>query len=118
MCFSRHSCSPPPINSRQRVSEKNAGIITFLAYIAVLALLPLFMGLVQAAFYEEITNPTIPQAPVYNAIPQAPVYAVPAPQAPVNNAAPQAPKAFCPECGAAYPSEAARFCIGCGKPRA
>ena len=94
------------------------GIITFLAYIAVLALLPLFMGLVQAAFYEEITNPTVPQAPVYNAIPQAPVYAVPAPQAPVNNAAPQAPKAFCPECGAAYPSEAARFCIGCGKPRA
>lgn len=94
------------------------GIITFLAYIAVLVLLPLFMGLVQAAFYEEITNPTVPQAPVYNAIPQAPVYAVPAPQAPVNDAAPQAPKAFCPECGAAYPSEAARFCIGCGKPRA
>ena len=98
------------------------GLITFVAYIAVIALAPLFMGLVQAAFYEEISNPTVPQAPVYNAIPQAPVYGVPAPQAPVyGTPAPQAPQAstgFCPECGAAYPSEAARFCIGCGKPRA
>ncbi len=35
------------------------GILIFLVYIAAIVLMPLFMGLVQAAFYEEITNPTI-----------------------------------------------------------
>ena len=41
------------------------GIVIFVLYIAVFALAPLFMGLVGAAFYEEISNPTIPVAPSY-----------------------------------------------------
>lgn len=72
-----------------------------LAMIAVLLLSPLFLGLVQAAFYEEISNPTIPQTPVYGA--------------PVQ---PQGTASFCPNCGAPYSSEDAAFCTSCGKPRA
>lgn len=72
-------------------------IIAAVGTIAVSALSPLFVGLVQAAFYEEITNPTIPQKPAD---------------------APRAPGAFCPYCGTAYESESARFCGVCGKPRA
>ena len=73
------------------------GIITFLAAVAVMALTPLFLGLVQAAFYEEITNPTIPAAPV------APV----APVAPAGT--------FCPNCGAPVAPNA-KFCGKCGQP--
>lgn len=73
-------------------------LITFVGVIAVAVLSPLFMGLVQAAFYEEITNPTIPCV-VYGA------------------AAPAAPGAFCPNCGTPYASEDAQFCTGCGQPR-
>lgn len=75
------------------------GIITALGTIAVGALSPLFLGLVQAAFYEEISNPTIPQAP-----------------APAMDA-PQAPGAFCPHCGTPYATEEAKFCARCGQPR-
>lgn len=76
------------------------GIVSAVVTIAVSALSPLFLGLVQAAFYEEISNPT----PV-----QAPVAAI---------EAPEAPTAFCPHCGTAYTSEDAKFCAGCGQPRA
>ena len=58
------------------------------------ALSPLFVGLVQAAFYEEITNPTIPT------ISRLPARGV-----------------FCSKCGNAYPSEDAQFCSVCGTPR-
>ena len=69
--------------------------------IAVPILLPLFMGLVQAAFYEEISNPTIPVVRV---------------GAPVQ---PQAGEAgFCTNCGAPFASADAQFCTSCGKPRA
>lgn len=79
------------------------GIITALGTIAVSALSPLFIGLVQAAFYEEISNPTIPQ--------------IPAPQAPVYNAAPHTHGGFCPHCGTPFASEEAKFCASCGQPR-
>lgn len=69
------------------------GIIVALGTLAVGALSPLFLGLVQAAFYEEITHPTMPRA-----------------AAPVRGA-------FCPNCGTAYATEDAQFCTVCGKPR-
>lgn len=69
-------------------------IIIMLGMAAVAALSPLFVGLVQAAFYEEITNPTIPT------ISRLP-----------------ARGAFCSKCGNAYPSEDAQFCSVCGTPR-
>ena len=65
-------------------------LIIALGIIVVGALSPLFMGLVQAAFYEEITNPTIDTS--------------------VGGA-------FCPNCGTPYASEKAQFCAVCGKPR-
>ena len=101
--------------------------------IAYMALQPLFTGLVQAAFYEEITNPTIPAkpepkpepAPVVVEAPAAPVIkATPAmrpaeplytPAAPVAPAAPAAPTvSFCPSCGSACVPNA-KFCGKCGQ---
>ena len=66
------------------------GLVLTVGSIAVGVLAPLFMGLVQAAFYEEITNPTLPA---------------------------KANDAVCPNCGTPYPSEAALFCANCGTPR-
>ena len=101
--------------------------------IAYMALQPLFTGLIQAAFYEEITNPTIPAkpepkpepAPVVVEAPAAPVIkATPAmrpaeplytPAAPVAPAAPAAPAvSFCPSCGSACVPNA-KFCGKCGQ---
>lgn len=91
---------------------KVIGVLFALVYvvltIAVSALLPLFMGLIKAAFYEEITHPT------------QPVYAAPGympPQAP-GQVPPQAPtgNAFCSNCGAPIP-EGSAFCTNCGTPR-
>ncbi len=63
-------------------------LVTFALYVAVVALMPLFMGLVQAAFYEEITNPTI-------------VTVVPGSTYCGQCGAPVAPgAAFCGKCGA------------------
>lgn len=111
------------------------GIVTFVFSIAVAALSPLFLGLVQAAFYEEITNPTIPAAPVVKPVPVVPVTPVApvapvvpaAPVAPVEPAAPAAPvvpvapvapaapaAAFCPKCGAPH-APTAKFCGKCGQ---
>ncbi len=39
------------------------GLVLFVLVVLYAALRPLFTGLVQAAFYEEITNPSIPAAP-------------------------------------------------------
>ena len=66
------------------------GIILFVFIIVVTALTPLFLGLVQAAFYEEISNPTI-------AIVQTST----------------APGIFCPNCGTAVAASSA-FCPNCG----
>lgn len=79
-------------------------LATVILMIVVVALSPLFMGLVQAAFYEEIRNPTIPQIPVGGF-------------AGGQAQAPQGPAAFCSSCGAPYASEDAAFCTSCGKPR-
>lgn len=68
-------------------------LILLVGSLAVAALSPLFMGLVQAAFYEEITNPAIPTA-----------------AAPVSGA-------FCPNCGTPYGNGNTQFCTHCGKPR-
>lgn len=65
-------------------------LVLFVFTIAVAALTPLFLGLVQAAFYEEIKNPTI-------AIVQTS----------------SAPGIFCPNCGNAVPANSA-FCPNCG----
>lgn len=58
--------------------------------IAAGALSPLFLGLVQAAFYEEIQNPTIAIVPTSSA-----------------------PGVFCPNCGNAVAADSA-FCPNCG----
>ena len=68
--------------------------------IAVPILLPLFMGLVQAAFYEEISNPTIPMVRVG------------APQANTTT------YGFCTNCGAPFTSSDSAFCTNCGTPKA
>lgn len=67
------------------------GLILFLFVLAATALSPLFLGLVQAAFYEEIKNPTIPVAPVY---------------APGTIS-------FCPNCGNPV-NPGSSFCPNCG----
>jgi len=65
-------------------------IILFLGTICVAVLEPLFLGLVQAAFYEEITNPTVAEQKTE-----------------------KEEVVHCPECGAAN-STANRFCGCCG----
>ena len=67
-------------------------IIGVLAYLAALAVAPLFMGLVNAAFYEEI-----PKMP---------------PPAPKGGKTPPV-TSFCGNCGAPL-HEGQRFCAGCG----
>lgn len=83
------------------------GLIAFILAVAVAMLSGLFLGLVKAAFYEEISNPTIPLHPV-------------APQIPVQPGAVNGdfgPARFCSNCGAAYPSDDSAFCPNCGRPR-
>lgn len=63
------------------------GLVIFLLTVVFIALSPLFLGLVQAAFYEEITHPTQPDAPVTGG--------------------------FCTVCGTAL-VPGAKFCAGCG----
>lgn len=63
-------------------------IVMFLLMLCVAALFPLFMGLVHAAFYEEINAPSIPlNTPAFSFQPETP--AAPQPEAP---AAPEAPR--------------------------
>lgn len=77
-------------------------LILFVLSIAYIVLAPLFLGLVQAAFYEEITNPTMDaNAPMFGAISSD------AKQTDV-------PKAFCPNCGTALAPDV-KFCPGCGQ---
>lgn len=81
-------------------------LIAALVYIAAIILLPLFLGLVQAAFYEEITNPTIPAAPTYT----MPVYPTMPTGGPMGGQS-----RFCPNCGT--PADGGgRFCVRCGHP--
>ncbi|MBP3672510.1 MAG: zinc-ribbon domain-containing protein [Oscillospiraceae bacterium] len=68
-------------------------VIFLLCY---LALSPLYTGLIQAAFYEEIKNPTY-VAPV---------------RIPQNYGAPRA-ASYCPHCGSPLPPES-KFCSNCG----
>lgn len=84
------------------------GLVLFLFCLCCVAFLPLFLGLVQAAFYEEIKNPTyVP--PVRK---QENFYA------PVNNVPPQdyvpVPGNFCPRCGSPL-SPNSNFCTNCGQ---
>ncbi len=65
------------------------GLVGFVVNVGYVVLSPLFLGLVQAAFYEEIKNPTIPN-----------IY--------------RTPSNFCSECGAPI-ADGASFCTGCGK---
>lgn len=84
-------------------------LVSFVLTIAVAALGGLFLGLVQAAFYEEITHPSIPVGPaVYY---QAPVQ-------PASGDASQSSHGFCSHCGAPYPSADSAFCSNCGQPKA
>ncbi len=105
-------------------------LVMLVAYVATFALTPLFLGLVGAAFYEEISHPSVPLqpvapvAPVYQQ-PQAPRYQQPTyppqqpvyqqPQAPQSSLAPQQKpaSAFCPNCGAAL-NPGTAFCSNCG----
>lgn len=65
------------------------GLVTVVVSILYVALAPLFLGLVQAAFYEEITNPA--EAAAADGV------------------------AACAACGAAL-AQGAKFCPNCGKP--
>ena len=67
------------------------GIVLFVVIVACLLFMPLFLGLVQAAFYEELMNPTLP--------------------APGEAAGGE--KVICPQCGAAVDKDTA-FCPSCG----
>lgn len=67
------------------------GLANVVFSIAVAALSPLLMGLIQAAFYEEITHPTV-------ALPVTPGASA---------------GGYCASCGAALPEDAA-FCPNCG----
>lgn len=97
--------------------------VLFVLYIAFVVFYPLFIGLVHAAFYEEIMNPSIPlQQPV----PQQPVQPYQQPVQPYQQPAPQAwaPPApavepafrFCTNCGTRYDTNQTRICPSCGKP--
>lgn len=67
------------------------GLILFVFNVCWAALSPLYTGLIQAAFYEEIKNPTY----------VAPVYTVPG------------ATSFCPHCGSPLPPSS-KFCANCG----
>ena len=85
-------------------------IVHFVVLIAGLALLPLFLGLVRAAFYEEIQHCNADPAYRARYFPAAPAaHAAPA-GAPVQ---PEGPSAFCPNCGSKVP-EGTAFCPNCG----
>ena len=71
-------------------------LVLFLFTLCWSALSPLYTGLIQAAFYEEIKNPTY-VAPVY--VPQ-------------NTSAPRG-AAFCPNCGSPLLPDS-KFCANCG----
>jgi len=58
------------------------GLVLFVAIILYAAMRPLFSGLVQAAFYEEISNPTIPATPAPAPAPAQPQYQQPQYQQP------------------------------------
>lgn len=87
-------------------------IVNFLVIVAAIVFLPLFLGLVHAAFYEEIQKcnadpayrsqyfPVMPVAPAAPAAQQAP-------------AAPEGPVIFCPNCGTKV-SAGSAFCPTCG----
>lgn len=77
------------------------GIVAFLFTLICVAFMPLVLGLIGAAFYEEISNPTMDAS--------VPVFQAPAAPA----AQPAAPAAFCPNCGAKNDGESA-FCQNCG----
>ena len=115
------------------------GLVLFVLGVLYSALRPLFTGLVQAAFYEEITNPTIPAAPVqpqYQPQPQYQQYQQPQyqqyqqpqyqqpqyqqPQQPQYQQPqyqqPAAPAGIiCPRCGTQQ-APGTKFCARCGQP--
>ncbi len=68
------------------------GLIMFVVLVAVFALSNLFLGLVQAAFYEEITNAKPAQIGDGTA-------------------------GYCPNCGQPYASAESAFCSNCGAPK-
>ena len=120
-------------------------VVNTLLSIAFSLFAPLFLGIVQAAFYVETksapaapaqpTPPTIPApvAPTAPAAPEAPVTEAPAEEAPAEaptetapaetpaeeapaEVAPEAARArFCPTCGHEF-APADRFCQSCGTP--
>lgn len=90
-------------------------IASFVISLAYSVLSPLFLGLVQAAFYEEIQNPTIPAVPVAPVVPVAPAApAAPAEPIPQPEDVPTAkPISYCPNCGTPV-YEGYTFCSNCG----
>ena len=100
------------------------GFILFLVWIVLAAFGPLFLGVLGAAFYDEIQHchsdpaykaqfdhPVAPQPPVYT----APVQNPPPVQEDTSPSRPnQQAISFCPACGAKI-EEPAAFCPSCGK---
>ena len=74
------------------------GLILFIFIVCCCALYPLYFGLIQAAYYDEITNPRGPD-------PRRPRYA---PNGAITGGS------FCPHCGAPLPPNS-NFCTNCGQ---
>ena len=85
-------------------------IVYFALLIAGCALMPLFLGLVRAAFYEEIQHCNADPAYRAQYFPAAPAAPVAPAAAPVQ---PEGPATFCPNCGSKVP-EGTAFCPNCG----
>ncbi len=109
------------------------GIPSILISLVVSVIRPLVLGLIQAAYYEEITNPTVPLQPEYPPQPdytqyyqqpQQPQY-YQQPQQPQYYQQPQQPQyyqqpqqaspenSFCPNCGTPL-TPGSTFCPNCG----
>ena len=81
----------------------------------ICALLPLFMGLVHAAFYEEIRCPSMPMDTSPFSLPSggAPTAPIQPKKDPAPTPEPKPTSFFCPNCGTKMPVGTA-FCPNCG----
>lgn len=89
------------------------GFVGMILIIATVVLLPLFLGLIHAAFYDEIQK--CAADPAYRAqyFPVPPVGPAGPAAVQEDSGAPQAPANFCPNCGTKLSGNSA-FCPNCG----
>ena len=90
-------------------------IVSLVLLLCICALLPLFMGLVHAAFYEEIRCPSMPMDTSPFSLPSggAPTAPIQPKKDPAPTPEPKPTSFFCPNCGTKMPVGTA-FCPNCG----